>query len=329
MDILSEIYFNDCYIDGSCQLSCHANDYIWILHRSKNNTLEAWHPVSHQLQTTICLNQIFDRLGKTKEQLALINDLSDQDDDSMSWINEITITSFLISDEQLWIGTSTGILYVFDYKFHLKRSSPSDSGVSTMENELIGDRIDERRPIDHYSTTTSTSIESCETNRSSFPQTDDESDNEDRRIENRTKKSIERSSIGIIELNLSFKAKITDSPVKYLNRTNSLPLVISCSGQLGDDEIVCRWHRISNTVGLVYFLFVDEILCFLLFLTHLESMDERCHRRIIIRNDETDSASLCLSRISAKRFQGSFDVITTTSRIDSFMDSFVRSFYTD
>ena len=319
LDVLSHIHLSDCCLDTPALLSCHANDYIWILHRAKSNTLQAWHPISHQLAATICLNQIFDRLGKSDEQLALINDLSASEEQRDELINEISISSFLISDEQMWIGTSTGILYVFDYRFRSsnnKRSSPWDSGLSWTENESPADLF-EQRSISHQSTSTLTSIESSATSRSSLPPTDESDD--DMPAKSPTTKRAERPTIGLLDLELSFKAKIADSPVKYLSRTTSLPLLISCSGQLGDDEIVCQWHRIGNTVGfLCCFFFCSSTK---VFFSSLESMDERRHRRISNGNALTHSSPLCLPRISTqRRFQGVQDRLTV---------SFVRVFYTD
>lgn len=265
LDVLSYIYLTDCCLDTPSPLSCQANGYIWILIRSTSNILQAWHPISHQLHASICLNQIFDRLGKSKEQLAMMNRSNDLPDDEASfYINDISISSFFISDEHLWIGTSMGILYVFDYTFQSKpfdftrlislssdrinhhyeekSRSQSDSAVCSTEHESIGETL-----FRHHSTSTLTSLESCSTSPSSLPANGSD-DDESSGMKFHLIKAIESSTIENLLLNLNFKAKIADTPVKYLCQTDLLPLVISCSGRLGDDEMVCRWHRITKTV---------------------------------------------------------------------------------
>jgi hypothetical protein len=52
------------------------------------------------------------------------------DDGSLTYINDqIRITSFLIHDKQLWIGTSTGIILVFNYIFQRKSSIRTTSPI--------------------------------------------------------------------------------------------------------------------------------------------------------------------------------------------------------
>lgn len=52
------------------------------------------------------------------------------DDESSNNINDqIRITSFLIHDKQLWIGTSTGIILVFNYIFQRKSSIRTTSPI--------------------------------------------------------------------------------------------------------------------------------------------------------------------------------------------------------
>jgi hypothetical protein len=54
----------------------------------------------------------------------------------------------------------------------------------------------------------------------------------------------------------------------FINRFNEQIVILTCSGKLGDDEVVCRWKRVENTVMNIYFFL--ERLMFLF----LESMDE-------------------------------------------------------
>ncbi|CAF5181840.1 unnamed protein product, partial [Rotaria magnacalcarata] len=60
-------------------------------------------------------------------------------------------------------------------------------------------------------------------------------------------KSLEASAT--LSFNLLFKAKIADAPVKCICKTkyNDQFLILTCSGKLGDDEVVCRWRRVPNT----------------------------------------------------------------------------------
>jgi hypothetical protein len=113
LDPTSLVYYDD----DDC-------DHIWILLRSTSNTLQAWNQSECKLQGTICLNNLFEKIGKTEEQLAImeeVNHISSNDDGSSSnIIDQIRITSFLIHDKQLWIGTSTGVIFVFNYIFQRK-----------------------------------------------------------------------------------------------------------------------------------------------------------------------------------------------------------------
>jgi hypothetical protein len=39
-----------------------------------------------------------------------------------------------------------------------------------------------------------------------------------------------------------------------MNRCNDQIIILTCSGKLGDDEVVCRWKRVGNTVENIIFL---------------------------------------------------------------------------
>ncbi|CAF0741810.1 unnamed protein product [Rotaria sordida] len=123
LDPTSLLYYDD---DDS--------DHIWILLRSTSNILQAWSQSECKLHGTICLNNLFEKFGKTNEQLTIIEKNvqlnSNEDGNSSSIIDQIRITSFLIHNEQLWIGTSTGIIYVLNFSFE-KKSIRSPSIYST------------------------------------------------------------------------------------------------------------------------------------------------------------------------------------------------------
>ena len=56
-------------------------------------------------------------------------------------------------------------------------------------------------------------------------------------------------------------------------RCNDQIVILTCSGKLGDDEVVCRWkqvqHSVKNVIFCVFFCFLFER-----FLLYIESMDE-------------------------------------------------------
>ena len=109
------------YDDDDC-------DHLWILLRSTSNILQAWSQSECKLHGSISLNNVFEKLGKTDEQLSILEGLiqtdSNEDDGSTNHINDhIRITSILIHDQQIWIGTSTGIILVFSFTFQRKASS--------------------------------------------------------------------------------------------------------------------------------------------------------------------------------------------------------------
>ncbi|CAF4642934.1 unnamed protein product, partial [Rotaria sp. Silwood1] len=49
--------------------------------------------------------------------------------------------------------------------------------------------------------------------------------------------------------NLLFKEKISDAPVKCICKTKCHDqfVILTCSGKLGDDEVVCRWKQVPDT----------------------------------------------------------------------------------
>lgn len=132
LDILSTIDLTYENLDPTSLLYYDDNDdpdHIWILLRSTSNTLQAWNQSEGRLHGTISLNNLFEKIGKTDEQLAMINETlksnSNHDDEENNTSNpndHIRITSFLIYDKQLWIGTSTGIIFVFNYTLQRKLS---------------------------------------------------------------------------------------------------------------------------------------------------------------------------------------------------------------
>ena len=50
-----------------------------------------------------------------------------------------------------------------------------------------------------------------------------------------------------------------------MNRFNDEIVILTCSGKLGDDEVVCRWKRVQNTVMNVMFFFCYSLEDFSLF----------------------------------------------------------------
>ncbi|CAF4469455.1 unnamed protein product, partial [Rotaria sp. Silwood2] len=119
LDPTSLLYYDD---DDS--------DHLWILLRSTSNILQVWSQSECKLHGTICLNNLFEKIGKTDEQLAIMEENAQldsiEDGSSSSIMDQIRITSFLIHDQQLWIGTSTGIIFVLNFSFQRKSiRSPS------------------------------------------------------------------------------------------------------------------------------------------------------------------------------------------------------------
>ena len=115
--------------------------------------LQVWDQSQCQLHGSICLNQLFERIGRTDEQLLAMNRITtpnaNGDASSTSMTDHVRVTSFLVHDEQLWLGSSTGIIYVFTYSFQNK-SVRSSSLVKTkiryhprslsITSHMIGDR---------------------------------------------------------------------------------------------------------------------------------------------------------------------------------------------
>ena len=54
------------------------------------------------------------------EEIAQLSSNDDAGGGSNNISDQIRITSFLIHDEQLWIGTSTGVIFVFNFSFQRK-----------------------------------------------------------------------------------------------------------------------------------------------------------------------------------------------------------------
>ena len=79
------------------------SDYVWILLRSTSNTLQVWRQSTCQLFSTIRLHQNLENI-----------------DNDESHTSTIRITSFLVHANQLWIGTSTGTIFVFNFTFQHK-----------------------------------------------------------------------------------------------------------------------------------------------------------------------------------------------------------------
>ena len=112
-DPTSLIFYDD---DGD-----QPSEHVWILLRSTSNTLQAWEQATCQLHGTICLNNLIEKIGRTHEQIAALDELTANDETSSTTIVDHTrITSFLIHQDQLWIGTSTGVIFVFGYTFQRK-----------------------------------------------------------------------------------------------------------------------------------------------------------------------------------------------------------------
>ena len=281
-DIISYIHLTERPIDCPTIISAR-DDYIWILLRSRGNTLQAWHPSSHQLHATICLNKVFDRIGKPLEQLAAMKEMTslesndDEDDNASCAMNEISISSFLIHDTQLWIGTTMGILYVFEYGFTSKIAQPSPRSICrsylahilpvkslprrslslTHERNSSFDRPQKSRsqsdsrlwvtdreelhynppldclltpvlfdqnlwPENHqmHSTDSVTTLTSVRTRSSSSAiLSTDDSEQPALALKHRRTRSTTSSASAAMALNLTFKAKIADTPVKCICRT--------------------------------------------------------------------------------------------------------------
>jgi hypothetical protein len=129
LDILSAIDLTFESLDPTSLLyyDDDDSDHIWILLRSTSNILQAWNQSECKLHGTISLNNLFEKIGKTDEQLAMMDETNTDNESSNHIMDHIRITSFLIHDEQLWIGTSTGIIFVFNFTFQRKISKRLNS----------------------------------------------------------------------------------------------------------------------------------------------------------------------------------------------------------
>ncbi|CAF0782240.1 unnamed protein product [Adineta ricciae] len=339
LDILSSVDLTYESLDPTSLLyydeDDQEHDYLWILLRSTSNTLQVWNQSDRKLHGTICLNHLFEKIGRIDAQSAILEensqvDSNDEATGSSNLSDQIRITSFLIHNEQLWIGTSTGVIFVFNftiqpkslqaYPNNMKSSSRSMSVTSPMLNHLSRSHLSslpdlvnnpkksrsrsdsamidlfkssddcwnvnqfyritfasqtkdrsipiQRRRRNHHSTLTcpstdqkipceidsgdtSTTLTSTKT-RSSSPAviSTDEWCKEYRHIRlpsTKQQKSLEASAS--LSFSLVFKAKIADAPVKCICKTkcNDQIIILTCSGKLGDDEVVCRWKQVGNT----------------------------------------------------------------------------------
>ncbi|CAF3214029.1 unnamed protein product [Rotaria socialis] len=347
LDILASIDLTFESLDPACLLyyDHEDSDHIWILLRSTSNVLQAWNQSECKLHGTISLNHLFEKIGKTDEQLAMMEEgahLGSIDDGSSSNItDQIRITSFLVHDEQLWIGTSTGIIFVLNFSFQQKtiRSSsicsmhkryvPRSASITThlingatrnyiavlpniVNNrqksrsqsesamvEILNSSDDywnmdhpsnchlyriafqnkaqnrstylcrrrqrhnstldyvtivnenKRRTVDSDASSTTLTSTKAQTSSPAVISSD-EWCQEPQQIKLpsatiKQPKSLEASAT--LSFNLLFKAKIADAPVKCICKTkcNGQFLILTCSGKLGDDEVVCRWRRVPDT----------------------------------------------------------------------------------
>ena len=231
LDILSCIDFTCPSIDATALLYCE-DDHAWILHRSPDNILQVWNQSSCRLQANVSLNRVFDRIGKTIEQLTAMEATSGNDDVSSSYmVNQIRVTAFLIHEKQIWIGTSTGILFLFDYDFQwclktipLRKRRPRSMSLGNprlddkqvrfrSDSALVSDtkRCQWKRQVNESSTT----LTSVRTRSSSLSRlsSDDEGVLSDGC---RRGKGMEASTSATMTFNLTFKAMIADSPVKSI-----------------------------------------------------------------------------------------------------------------
>jgi hypothetical protein len=195
-------------------ITCDNNidDYIWLLRQESRNTLQAWHPISRRLHASICLNKVFDRIGRVNEQLPHMNrqesTYDDNELDASSTMSDMSISSFLIHDRQLWIGTSSGILFVFDYTLTLNSNRSCMSTDRCRSRSLSS--IDDIHATSQSCSNKSRRIRSKSyANVFLFEQV--------RSYRQQTNKS--RSTHVITpQLNLVFKGKIADTPVKSISR---------------------------------------------------------------------------------------------------------------
>jgi hypothetical protein len=236
-DILSSIDLTDKTIDLTSILYQDDNStHIWILLRSTRNTLQVWNQSSCKLHATISLNNLFNKIGKTNEQIAAMEEKI-SDEDVSSALNGVRITSFLIHDEQIWIGTSTGIIFVYGFSFQLKsvliKSRPrslsltnplidenklkeSDRKKCQSDSALILTEQDLLSNVYHSNTTlTSTGTRSS----SSAVLSSDENHSKHSEMKLQQEQAIDISTSATLSFNLIFKAKIADAPIKCICKT--------------------------------------------------------------------------------------------------------------
>lgn len=129
LDILSSVDLTHESLDPTSLLyydeDDREHDYLWILLRSTSNTLQVWNQSDRKLHGTVCLNHLFEKISRIDAQSTILEESSqlDSNDEAIGSSNlsdQIRITSFLIHNEQLWIGTSTGVIYVFNFTIQLK-----------------------------------------------------------------------------------------------------------------------------------------------------------------------------------------------------------------
>ena len=169
------------------------------------------------------------------EQLAQIDSTENQSDEQHPDLsNDIAISSILIHDKQFWIGTSMGILYVFDYSLTRKLTGRS----SARSNSFTGNKDENHRTKQRSQSDSgvfiselemSSSSEGLERETSEFY--DSVSPDEQHSIEkNKSRRfpSVENSFPSRLSFNLSFKAKIADTPVKSICKTKSISSLDQC-----------------------------------------------------------------------------------------------------
>lgn len=210
LDVISNIHLNDGPFDFPLMID--GDEFVWILLRSNGNTIQVFHPISLKICATICLNKIFDRMGKTIEQLAKIDELEDRDDDLRNSINDVSISSIFIHDQLCWIGSSTGIVYVFEYHFVWKPTRPNAVRSTSFQIQFEKDFLKKNRSLSESALSFTESDSFSDESSSIEISTDDQISN----IFERRNRSKTNFFPARLNFSLSFKAKIADSPVKSI-----------------------------------------------------------------------------------------------------------------
>ncbi|CAF4378282.1 unnamed protein product, partial [Didymodactylos carnosus] len=110
------------YLEFTSILYFDEPTYVWLILRS-SNTLQVWDNTNCKLYATASLTKVFNKLGKPNNEHELTREqMIDEEDRTLS---EIRITSLLVHDNQLWLGISTGSIYVFDVNFQPKKKKSS------------------------------------------------------------------------------------------------------------------------------------------------------------------------------------------------------------